>query len=427
MPHFHLVTLFPEFFDSPLKVSLLGKATKQGLIQFSFHNPREFGTGPHKHVDDRPFGGGPGMIMQLEPILKTLETIPHTGKILLMTATGKPFNQELAKNLSTEQDITIICGRYEGVDSRLSTFAPIVETSVGQIILNGGETAALAVIEAVSRFIPEFMGKEESAKEESFSDGLLEYPQYTRPENYLSEKVPEVLLSGNHEKISQWRRQNALQTTLEKNPALLENAKLSEQDSLFLKTLPRSRHGKNLCFCLCHNPVILEKNKSGCSSLTNLDIHDIARISRSYGLGPFFVLHPYDDQRRLLLSILEHWQKVPESHADRKRALEHVQAVKNFNDVENFCIDWFGKSPIWIVTSANWPKKNNACVSFGEIRELCAKEPVVICLGTAKGLSMPELPIKYLRLAPVRHLDENHLSVRSAAAIIADRILGDYF
>lgn len=367
------------------------------------------------------------MIMQLEPILKSLETIPRPGKILLMTASGNLFNQSMALSLSRESDITIICGRYEGVDSRLSAFAPIIETSIGQFILNGGETAALAVIEAVSRYVPDFMGKHESSKEESYSNGLLEYPQFTRPEKYLSEKAPEILLSGHHEKISDWRRNSALKKTLEKNPALLENAILSEKDSAFLKTLPRMRYGKNLCFCLCHSPVLLEKDKSGCSSLTNLDIHDIARISRSYGLGPFFVLHPYDDQHQLLGSILEHWRRSGESHADRKRALEHVQAVKTFEDVENFCIEYYGKAPSWLVTSANWPKKNNSCISYKEIRKLCADGPVIICLGTAKGLDISLLPIKYLRVAPIRHLDENHLSVRSAAAIAADRILGDYW
>lgn len=427
MLNFHLITLFPEFFDSPLATSLVGRARESGLINFTFHNPRNYGFGIHRHVDDRPFGGGPGMIMQLEPILKAVRSVEKTGPILLLSPSGNQFDQAMARELAKEHDLTLICGRYEGIDSRLPQLLPVRETSICPAILNGGETGALVIIEAAARLLPGFLGKNISAESESYSDNLFEYPQYTRPETFQGLNVPEILLSGNHAEIAKWRREQALAVTLTQNPALLSSAALSKTDACFLRGLPRKRPGRNLSFCLCHSPVMQENGKSGTSSLTNLDVHDIGRISRSYGMGPFFILHPLDDQLQILNTILYHWQNRENGHADRKRALELARPFREFREIEAWCLARYGQHPCWIISSAAWPERECELASPEEIRDICEEKPVIVCLGTARGLDVDKLPFKFLRMRPIRFLDENHLSVRAAAAIIADRILGDFF
>lgn len=427
MFNFHVVTLFPEFFQSPLETSLLGRARSNGILNFTFHNPRDYGLGLHRHVDDRPFGGGPGMVMRLEPLLQAVNSIENSGPLILLSPAGKQFDQKMAQCLALESNLTLICGRYEGIDNRLTELLPMAETSLCPAVLNGGESAALAIIEAVARLLPGFLGKMESCETESFSENLLEAPQYTRPESYANLNAPQILLSGNHAEIAKWKRQHALARTLAKNPDLLAEARLTEKDVGFLAAIPRERPGRMMSFCLCHEPVWLEGGKSGCSSLTNLDVHDIGRISRSYGMGPFFVLHPLEDQRAILNAILAHWQNRENGHEDRKRALNLVCPLENFEQVENFCLRHYGMTPCWVVTSASWPKANEPMANAAQIRQLCRERPVIICLGTSRGLDLGKLPFKFVRMAPIRYLDENHLPVRAAAAIIADRILGDFF
>lgn len=427
---FNILTLFPEFFSSPLKVSLLKRAQEKGLIKFNFINPRDFSQTPHHNVDDRPFGGGPGMLMQLQPLLDALDFVSPNASILLMSPAGETLTSDLAKHLSHEKELTLICGRYEGIDARLESFYPIREVSLCPAVLNGGETAALAVIEAVCRFIPAFLGKDESSADESYSTGLLEYPQYTRPENYAGRKVPDILLGGNHARISSWRRQEALRKTLRKKPELLLDAPLDKNDADYLRELPRLRPGRNLSFCLCHYPVRLEDGRIGSSSLTNLDVHDIARISQSFGMGPFYILLALKEQRDILENILKHWQKAHiQEHGDRIRALAHVRPVRDFTELEEKARTHFGISPVYIASSALWPdKKNrNKLLLPGDIRSICRERPVVLLLGTGRGLDMKSLGLDYDLLRPLRFLDENHLSVRTAAAIMADRILGDFY
>lgn len=426
---FNIITLFPEFFSSPLEVSLMGRARENHLVKFNFINPRNFSSRPHRNVDDRPFGGGPGMLMQLEPLLGALDSINETGPILQMSPSGAMFTAAWAKELANNAAISLICGRYEGIDARLSSFYPIKETSICQAVLNGGEIAALAIIEAVCRFLPGFLGKDESSAEETFTDGLLEYPQFTRPENYKGLEVPKILLGGDHAQIANWRRNASLKKTLQTNSSMLTDAKLKKGDVEFLGTMPRLRLGRNISFCLCHYPVRLEHDRIGSSSLTNLDIHDIGRISRSYGMGPFYVLLSMREQRAILENILNHWRNLSKEHEDRKRALSLVQPVENFTELEEKAIDYYGLKPIFIASSAAWPddKKIKKVLSPEDIRSLCQNFPVVILLGTARGLDLKSLGINFELLRPIRFLDENHLSVRAAAAIIADRVLGDFY
>ena len=203
---FTILSLFPEFFETPLACALMGKAREKGLVDFQCIDPRAFTTDKHRTVDDRPYGGGPGMVMLPEPLDKALSSIETPGRKLVMAPSGRPLTQEFAAELAHEPALTLICGRYEGIDARLVELHSLEPVSVGDFVLGGGEAAALCVIESVSRLLEGFMGHSESGDEESFSQGLLEYPHYTRPEEYKGLRVSEVLLSGDHKRVASWRR-----------------------------------------------------------------------------------------------------------------------------------------------------------------------------------------------------------------------------
>lgn len=228
---FDVITLFAGAFESPLKVSLVGKAIEASLFEVRIHNLRDWAPGPHRKVDDSPFGGGAGMVMSPGPVVDAVEAVATAGaRIIQLSASGAQLTQEMVQELATEQQVILVCGRYEGMDGRIQQVLGSTEVSIGQYVLAGGELAAMVVIEAVARLIPGVMGNRESLGEESFSEGVLEYPQYTRPADFRGLNVPEVLLSGNHKKIAEWRRCQALLRTARNRPELLQGLDLSEQE-----------------------------------------------------------------------------------------------------------------------------------------------------------------------------------------------------
>lgn len=224
---FDVLTLFPEMFVSYQSQSLLNKAIVNGLVDIQTHNFRDFAQGRHKAVDDKPFGGGPGMLLMCPPVFECVEHVQSQaakpGKLLMMSPSGRRLDQRLVEELSTEDRLLIMCGRYEGFDDRIVTGLQPMEISAGDFICNGGEVPAMLLIDTVIRLIPGVLGDETSSKYESFSDsGLLEYPQYTRPRNFEGMSVPEVLLSGNHAAIQKWRDEQSLQRTTERRADLLD-------------------------------------------------------------------------------------------------------------------------------------------------------------------------------------------------------------
>jgi len=234
---FDILTLFPGMFSSFLKEGILGRAIREGSIEVQLIDIRSFARGPHRVTDDRPYGGGNGMVMKPEPIYRALKaTQGFSGRslVILFSPQGKRFEQSMAWEFSRMDRLVLLCGRYEGVDERIKSPYIDAELSVGDYILSGGELGAMVVLDAVSRLVPDVLGGERSAQEESFEDGLLEFPQYTRPEVFLGERVPPVLLSGDHEKIRIWRRKESLKRTLERRPDLLRKARLSEEDKTLL-------------------------------------------------------------------------------------------------------------------------------------------------------------------------------------------------
>ncbi|HEY5173700.1 MAG TPA: tRNA (guanosine(37)-N1)-methyltransferase TrmD, partial [Acidimicrobiia bacterium] len=214
-------SIFPEYLDPPLQVSVLGRARTTGLLDVHLHDPRAFTSDRHRSVDDEPFGGGAGMVMTPEPIFAAVEAVQPPRPLLLLSASGRRFDQHRARELAAGDGFSLICGRYEGVDQRVADHLCDGELSIGDFVLAGGEGAALVVIEAVVRLLPGVMGNEASAAEESFTDDRLEYPQYTRPAEFRGWAVPEVLRSGDHARIARWRDAQALRRTLARRPDLV--------------------------------------------------------------------------------------------------------------------------------------------------------------------------------------------------------------
>ncbi len=226
-----IVTIFPGFFASPLATGLLGRAGERGLVEARCHDLRRWTHDRHRTVDDAPFGGGAGMVMRPEPWFEALDELLAEGPahVVLLAPDGRRFDQQAAARLAREQRLVLCCGRYEGIDERVRTRAGEV-LSVGDFVLAGGETAALVVLEAVARLVPGVMGNADSAADESFARGLLEYPQYTRPASYRGLEVPEVLRSGDHGAVARWRRDQAVARTREVRPDLLATADLTEEE-----------------------------------------------------------------------------------------------------------------------------------------------------------------------------------------------------
>jgi tRNA (guanine37-N1)-methyltransferase len=214
-------SIFPEYLAGPLGISLLGRARERGRLDVRIHDPRDHATDRHRSVDDAPFGGGAGMVMAPEPLFAAVEAADPVRPLLLLSASGRRFDQTIARELAAGPGFSLVCGRYEGVDQRVADHLCDGELSVGDFVLAGGEAAALVVVEAVVRLVPGVMGNDDSALDESFTDGLLEYPQYTRPADFRGHAVPPVLLSGDHARIERWRRAQALRRTLTRRPDLL--------------------------------------------------------------------------------------------------------------------------------------------------------------------------------------------------------------
>jgi tRNA (guanine37-N1)-methyltransferase len=235
-----VVTLFPELFEAPLATSIIGRAVEREIVEFAIHDLREHGLGRHRSVDDYPYGGGAGMVMRPEPIFAAIEPLRERGAtVILLDPAGERLSDRLARELAAEPRLALLCGRYEGIDERARALADR-EVSIGDYVLTGGELPALVLIDAVVRLVP---GVIEAASHEgdSFADGLLEYPQYTRPETFRGGSIPSVLTSGHHAEVERWRRREALRRTLERRPDLLASAPLDDADRAILDELRRER------------------------------------------------------------------------------------------------------------------------------------------------------------------------------------------
>ena len=240
---FHILTLFPEMVENGLQTSILGRAIQKGLIGIHAVNIRDYTQDKHNKVDDYPYGGGAGMLMQAQPVYDAWKAVakPAEGKkpvrVLFMSPQGKTFSQEMARELAQEEELIFLCGHYEGIDERVIEEIVTDPVSIGDYVLTGGELPALVIMDAVSRLVGGVLHNEDSAEFDSFHDNLLEYPQYSRPEVWRDKAVPPILMSGHHANVEKWRREQSLIRTLERRPDLLENANLTKQDKKFLAKL----------------------------------------------------------------------------------------------------------------------------------------------------------------------------------------------
>ena len=243
--NFHVLTLFPEMIMNGLETSILGRAAAKGIVSFEAVNIRDYTLERHGKVDDYPYGGGAGMVMQAEPIYRAyealVEKIGKKPRVIYMTPQGQTFNQSIAEDLAKEEDLVFLCGHYEGVDERVLEMIATDYLSAGDYVLTGGELPAMMMIDCISRLVPGVLNNNVSAEFETFHDNLLEYPQYTRPEVFMGKKVPDILLSGHHANVEKWRREQSIIRTLKNRPELLEDAVLSKKEQKFLDELLRQQ------------------------------------------------------------------------------------------------------------------------------------------------------------------------------------------
>lgn len=240
-----IITLFPSMFRGPFDESIIKRARKKGILEINLHNLRDFTDDRHRTVDDLPYGGGAGMVMKPEPLFRAVEKVKEekrsSWKVILLSPQGQPFAQEKAKELAEEEGLIFICGHYEGVDERVREHLIDEELSLGDFVLTGGELAAMVIVDAIARMLPEVLGCKDSIREDSFYQTLLDYPHYTRPTEFRGWKVPGVLISGNHQKIREWRKKKKLENTFKKRPDLLRTAKLSREEEEMLEQIRRAR------------------------------------------------------------------------------------------------------------------------------------------------------------------------------------------
>ncbi len=369
----------------------MAKAIEKGLLSVELVDPRTFSKDRHRHVDDRPYGGSPGMVMQLDPVCSALRSIASPGRMLAMAPSGYAASQGMMRKLAKEEDITILCGRYEGFDARLYDLFPLEPVSVGDIVLNGGETAALALLEAVSRLVPGFMGKEESGDEESYSCGLLEYPHFTRPPLFEGHKVPEILLNGNHASIAAWRRACSLATTFERRPELLDEAKLWAKDRDVLQSLVRSSAASNIWLCLLEQDDPKKWQKTAFDELNEQDIAALCALGRKLGL------------------------------AGVKKAASEEELAGIFSEIALQA----GQKP-HIAAVAPWPEKIET-LSALHLRSVAQEQPLVLVAGRRGYLAKTVLRLcsSYARLP--HSLRSIRLCGRDCLSFLLDRIVGEYW
>ncbi len=404
---FTVVTILPELIEPALAAGVVGRARDAGVIEVATVNPRDFTSDRHRTVDDNPYGGGPGMVMKPEPLLAAIGKAGE-GRRILMTPAGAPLTQARVRELAALDHLILVCGRYEGIDERVIELAIDEQLSIGDFVLSGGELAALSVIDAVARLVPGVLGEPASADDESFSHGLLEYPQYTRPPELAGHAVPAVLTSGNHAAIAAWRREQAIARTAARRPELWH------------------RHGSDLAarthVALVHHPVVDRAGAVITTALTNFDVHDLARSAMTYGLAGVHIVTPVTSQREKADHIAALWM-ADEQGEHRAQAL---RLVRTADSIETVIADL--GDPLVVATSAREGAFGAAkrCTPLALHAEAgVSRAPLLVLFGTGWGLAESLIPSVSRVLAPIEGGSSwNHLSVRSAVAVMLDRLFG---
>jgi len=425
---YDILTIFPQFFESPFSFGILKKAQEKGLIEINAHDIRIFARDRHKAVDDKPYGGGSGMVMKPEPLGSAIEAVQLKGVkslVIITTPQGERFSDKIAKEFSRYDQLVIVCGRYEGIDERIREIYEDREISIGDYVLSGGEYAASVIIDAVSRFVPGVLGNIASPYDDSFREGLLEYPQYTRPEEYKGKGIPQILLSGNHKEIETWKRRESLKRTFIRRPDLLDKTDLTTQDLEFLGQFKKQDSPSGRAYvALVHYPVYNKRREIVTTAFVNLDVHDIARAARTYGIKGFFLVQPVREQQKLIEQVLWHWMEGPGAsfNPTRVEALKLVTIKNSIDETMKEIEEREGLRAKVVVTDARPREK---MIGYFELKEkiLSGKEPYLMLFGTGWGIAGEVMDTADYMLKPIGGVtDFNHLSVRGAAAIILDRL-----
>lgn len=424
-----ILTLFPDMF-APLRESIVARAVKKDIVELNIKNIRDY-TGPrHGLTDDKLYGGGVGMVMKPEPLFEAVADLKQTpnARVVITSPAGRVFDQRAAEELATAEQVIFICGHYEGIDQRVEDALATDVFSIGDYVLTGGELPAMVMADSVIRLLPGALGHDESSEDESFSDSLLEYPQYTRPPEFMGMEVPQELQGGNHAEIARWRREQSISRTFERRPDLLKGAALTDRDLQQIAKLKEARQGKpKVWLSLVHYPVYNKKAEVVNTSVTNLDIHDIARAAATFGLSGYYLVQPAPAQQELISTLLKHWQYGfgARYNPDRHRALSAIRLTKSIEeavaDIEQQC----GEKPQIIVTSA---KPHANMTGYAQMREQIqqSNRPYLLMFGTGWGLTDELMGAADYVLRPIYGVDDyNHLSVRSAVSIILDRLFGE--
>jgi len=445
---FTVVTILPELIEPALAAGVVGRAREAGVITVATVNPRDFTTDRHRTVDDTPYGGGPGMVMKAEPLLAAIAGAAGGPEVpahrILVTPAGTLLTQARVRELAALPHIVLVCGRYEGIDERVIDAAIDEQLSIGDYVLSGGELAALVLIDAIARYVPGVLGEASSVDDESHSAGLLEYPHYTRPLVLPREAgepgepgepgegdaggraVPAILTSGNHAAIAAWRRRQAIERTALRRPDLFARFRPTAADR---KALPPPLHARTH-LALVHHPVVDRTGAVITTALTNFDIHDLARSSLTYGLAGYHIVTPITSQRDKAAHIARLW--IDDAQGEhRALALALVRTAESIEAVIAELTSAHGLAPVVVASSAragSFPAIPRRSPSALHAEASTNPAPLLLLLGTGWGLAEALIPSVSLMLAPIEGASEwNHLSVRSAGAVLLDRLFGGRF
>ncbi len=422
------LTLFPSLYEPFFSTSIIARAIQSGIVSLTTDDLFSYAE-PKKRIDRPTFGPGTGMLLRPEVIQRAIEAQEAThgpAYKIFFSPKGKtldqPLVESLAKTLQHKKHILCVPSRYEGMDARVEEEYADCLLSIGNYVLMGGDLPAMVLMEAMLRFVPGVVGKEESVQEESFSGPFLDYPEYTAPVEWHGKEVPEIVRSGNHAAIEKWRKEQAVKESVRSHFGWVRSHLYRKEDISLAKDQIPAHY-----VILMHDHVMLGQGRVGTSSVTSLDIHDIARSSCTYGITKYFMVTPLEDQQRIIETFLEFWRSdvALDYNPQRHEALKGLAYVDTLDAALKEIENDTGKKPLIIATSAKRHEEVPSISYYDQGLVWQEDRPVVILLGTARGLASEVLARCDYLLGPVEGFSSfNHLSVRSAAAIILDRWLG---
>ncbi|MBT6795711.1 tRNA (guanosine(37)-N1)-methyltransferase TrmD [bacterium] len=428
---FNILSVFRELIKPSLKYGVLSKAIKKNKIKVNIFSYSDY-LNDGDRLDDKQFGGEPGMVIKYQNASRAINAIKKSNpktKVIFLTPKGKKLDNNLAKEMSKMGNISIICGRYEGFDERIIDQYSDLEVSIGDYIVSGGEYPAVILMDSISRMVKGVIGNEESVENDSLSNSLLKHPVYTRPAELKVGKVPKLITGGNHKKIKNFNRQESILSTLKRREDLLETTDLKIDERELLRKVKRGDIKSNAYLALVHYPIQNIKGEVIKTSLTNLDIQDIARTCMSYGIKKYYITHPVKEQRELAKNVLDYWEKGINMKNDstKHKALENIEIKNSISDAIKAIKKIHGKKPKIVATDG---RIMHNMVNYSDIRRNLNTDdsPYLFLFGTGWGLTKEVLDNADYILKPVgSYYEYNHLSVRSAVAIILDRIFGCNF